>query len=70
MDRRSIVMAVILGGPPGIGMGLAVLSVTRGDALIESIVVGTTATALLVGGIYVIGSRGSVEGTAEPDQLS
>ncbi len=61
MDRRALVIAGVLGGPPGIGMGLALLSITRGEAVLESMILGTAATAFLITSIYVIATRGSVE---------
>lgn len=70
MNHRAIAMAFLLGGPPGIGMGLAVLSVSRGSALIESVLIGTIATVLFVGSIYLITARGSIDESPGPNQLS
>lgn len=61
MDRRAAGIAVLLGAPPGIGMGLALLSVTRGEEVLASAIVGLVAAVLLCLGIYLMSTRGSVE---------
>lgn len=64
MDFRAAAFAIVLGVPPGAGMGLALVSVTRGDALVPGIVVGIIASLVLSAAIYLLGTRGRVEDPA------
>ena len=61
MDRRAVGLAALLGVPPGLGMGLALFSITRGEALVQSTILGVGAAIVLSGLIYVIATRGSVD---------
>lgn len=61
MDRRAAVLAALVGVPPGVGMGLALLSVTRGEELAASAVLGVLAAVVLSLVIYGIATRGSVD---------
>lgn len=71
MDRRAVGIAVVMGAPPGVGMGLALLSVTRGEATLAAGIVAIVAGTVLPLLIYLIASRGSVDDPSTgPDQLS
>ena len=70
MDRRALLVAAVVGIPPGAGVGVALISVTRGDALVAGTVTGIIGATLLTGAIYLLGSRGSVaddHGTELPE---
>lgn len=70
MDHRAAAMAALLGAPPGLGMGLALLSVTRGEALLESLVLGVIAAAALSAGIYWLTSDPSPRHDNQPSHES
>lgn len=61
MDTSKLILATLVAAPPGAGIGLALWSVTRGEAIIEAAGIGIGAAVGLTAVVYLIATMGSVD---------
>ena len=67
-DRATLLLAAVFAIPPAVGMALATLRVTDGDAWMLAATVATVVSILVAGFVLLIASGGEANAAAVHDR--